>query len=258
MSANPHPPLPGTTPRQVQLFATCLAESFYPDVLRDSVVVLEHVGVTVGFPGEQTCCGQPLFNSGFHRDARAVARGFLAAFRDREGDIVSPSGSCVDMVRHHFAELFPENDPDHALALETAGRTYELTEYLVRVLEITDVGARFPHRVTYHASCHHLRGLGLRTEAKQLLGAVRDIELIPLEEEEACCGFGGAFSVIYPEVSRAMMAAKVRAVVASGAEAVVACDAGCLMNIAGGLRKVGASTRPMHLVQVLASGRSGR
>ena len=252
------PPPPGPAPRQVQLFATCLAESFYPDVLRDTVAILEYLGVTVGFPGGQTCCGQPLFNSGFHRDARAVARGFLAAFRDHQGDIVSPSGSCVDMVRHHFADLFPEGDPDHALARKTAGRTYELTEYLVRVLGVTDVGARFPHRVTYHASCHQLRGLGLREEAKQLLGAVRDIELVPLEEEETCCGFGGAFSVIYPEVSRAMMDAKVRAVVASGAEAVVACDAGCLMNIAGGLRKAGAATRPMHLVEVLASGRGGR
>jgi L-lactate dehydrogenase complex protein LldE len=252
-------PLPsGSDVRQVQLFATCLAESFYPDVLRDTVRVLEHLGVEVGFPGGQTCCGQPLFNSGFQSDARAVARGFLAAFRDHEGDIVSPSGSCVDMVRHHFADLFPEGDPDHHLALETADRTYELTEYLVRVLEVTDVGARFPHRVTYHASCHQLRGLGLREEARQLLGEVRDIELVPLEEEESCCGFGGAFSVIYPEVSRTMMEAKVRAIVASGAEAVVACDAGCLMNIAGGLRKAGASTRPMHLVEILASGRGER
>ena len=162
------------------------------------------------------------------------------------------------MVRHHFADLFPDGDPDHALARETAERTYELTEYLVRVLEVTDVGARFPHRVTYHASCHQLRGLGLREEAKQLLRGVRDIELVPLEEEESCCGFGGAFSVIYPDVSRAMMDSKVRAIVASEAEAVVACDAGCLMNIAGGLRKAGASARPLHIAQVLASGRGER
>lgn len=244
----------GSVDRQVQLFATCLAESFYPDVLRDTVGILERLGVAVGFPRGQTCCGQPLFNSGFHRDARAVARGFLAAFRDHVGDIVSPSGSCVDMARHHFADLFPEGDPDHTLALETAGRTYELTEYLVRVLGVTDVGARYAHRVTYHASCHQLRGLGLREEAKQLLRAVRDIELVPLPDEESCCGFGGAFSVIYPEVSRAMMEAKVQSVIASGAEAVVACDAGCLMNIAGGLRKAGASARPLHIVQVLARG----
>ena len=252
------PPSSGGAGRRVQLFATCLAESFYPDVLRDAVGILEHLGVTVGFPGNQTCCGQPLFNSGFHEDARSVARGFLAAFRDHEGDIVSPSGSCVDMVRHHFADLFPEGDPDHALALETAGRTYELTEYLVRVLGVTDVGARFAHRVTDHASCHQLRGLGLREEAKQLLRAVRDIELVPLPDEESCCGFGGAFSVIYPEVSRAMMEAKVRSIIASRAEAVVACDAGCLMNIAGGLRKAGASARPLHIAQVLASGRGER
>jgi L-lactate dehydrogenase complex protein LldE len=247
-------PPSGSARRQVQLFATCLAESFYPGVLRGTIALLERLGLAVGFPGGQTCCGQPLFNSGFQRDAHSVARGFLAAFRDHEGDIVSPSGSCVDMVRHHFAELFPEDDPDHAVAVSTAGRTFELTEYLVRVLHVTDVGARFAHRVTYHASCHQLRGLGLREEAKQLLGAVRDIELVPLPEEESCCGFGGAFTVIYPEVSRAMVEAKVRAIVASGAEAVVTGDAGCLMNIAGALRKAGAAVRPLHLVEVLASG----
>jgi L-lactate dehydrogenase complex protein LldE len=244
--------------RQVQLFTTCLAESFYPDVLRGMVGVLEHLGVRVGFPEGQTCCGQPLYNSGFQSDARVVARGFLSAFRDREGAIVSPSGSCVDMVRHHFPDLFPEGDPEHALARETAARTFEFTEYLVRVLGVTDVGARFAHKVTYHASCHQLRGLGLREEAKQLLAAVRDIHLVPLEEEESCCGFGGAFSVIYPEVSRAMMDSKVRAIAASGAEAVVACDAGCLMNIAGGLRKLGSSIRPMHVVEVLATFVGGR
>jgi len=137
-----------------------------------------------------------------------------------------------------------------------AQRTYEFTEFLVRILNITDVGAFFPHKVTYHASCHGLRGLGLRTEAKQLLGAVRGLEMIPLNEEETCCGFGGVFSVVYPEVSRVMMQNKVQNIIATGAEAVVASDAGCLMNIGGGLRKAGSAIKVLHTIEVLAASES--
>jgi L-lactate dehydrogenase complex protein LldE len=222
-------------------------------MLEQTVAILERLNVRVVFPTGQTCCGQPLYNSGFKNDARPVARGFLKAFGRDDAPIVSPSGSCVDMVRHHFLDLFPEDAPEGEHAREIAARTYELTEYLVRVLHVTDVGARFPRKVTYHPSCHYLRGLGLRSEAKLLLAAVRDLELIPLEEEETCCGFGGVFSVVFPEVSRAMMEAKVRNVIRSGADAVVACDAGCLMNIAGGLYRAGSSIRAMHVVEVLAS-----
>lgn len=239
--------------RRVQIFATCLGECFYPRMLEQTVAILDRLDVSVEFPAGQTCCGQPLYNSGFKNDARAVARGFLKAFSRGNAPIVSPSGSCVDMVRHRFLDLFPEGAPEHAQALEIAARTHEITEYLVRVLNVTDVGARFPRKVAYHASCHYLRGLGLREEAKRLLSAVRDLELLPLEEEETCCGFGGVFSVVFPEVSRAMMEAKVRNVMHSGADAVVACDAGCLMNIAGGLRRAGSNVRAMHVVEVLAS-----
>jgi L-lactate dehydrogenase complex protein LldE len=229
--------------RHVQLFSTCLGEQFYPRMLEQMLAILERLDVAVEFPAAQTCCGQPLFNSGFANDARAVARGFLRAFAKSDAPLVSPSGSCVDMVRHHYLDLFPEGTPEHELAREIAARTYELTEYLVNVLSVKDVGARFPHKVTYHASCHYLRGLGLRTEAKTLLGAVRDLELIPLAD----------FSVVYPEVSRAMMESKVQSVVKSGADTVVACDAGCLMNIAGGLRKAGSNVRAMHIIEVLAA-----
>ena len=240
-------------PRAVQLFVTCLGEQFYPNVLQQMVAILERLGLAVEFPAAQTCCGQPLYNSGFHEQARGVARGFLHAFGEGDTPIVCPSGSCVDMVRHHFLELFPPGSAEHARARNVAGRTFELGEYLVRQLGITDVGARFPHKVTYHASCHQLRGLGLVTEAKQLLAAVADLELVPLPEEETCCGFGGVFSVLYPEVSRAMMQAKVRHIVGTGAAAVVACDAGCLMNIAGGLRGERSDVRALHLIEVLAA-----
>lgn len=238
---------------RAQLFITCLAEQFYPQVLEQMVGLLEKLGVGVMFPTGQTCCGQPFYNSGFQGEARKMARQWLKVFADEGTYVVSPSGSCVDMVRHHYLELFPEGTPECALAHDLAGRTFEFTDFLVNVLGVTDVGARYPHRVTYHASCHQLRGLGLRQEAKQLLAAVQEIELLPLPEEETCCGFGGVFSVIYPEVSRAMMEAKVQHILSTGAEALVACDAGCLMNIGGGLRKAGSQVKALHLIEVLAA-----
>jgi L-lactate dehydrogenase complex protein LldE len=238
---------------QVQLFITCLAEQFYPGTLEKLVRLLERLDITVEVPAAQTCCGQPLFNSGYQGEARQLAASWLELFGASPAPIVSPSGSCVDMVRHHYPELFPEGLPEHDLARDLASRTFELSEFLVHQLQVTDVGAHFPHRVTYHPSCHLLRGLGLRQEAKQLLGAVHDLELVPLQDEETCCGFGGVFSVIYPAVSKAMMEAKVKNIQATGAEAVVACDAGCLMNIGGGLRRAGSQVRALHLIDVLAS-----
>ncbi len=238
---------------KAQLFITCLAEQFFPGTLKRMVTVLERLGVQVAFPEAQTCCGQPFFNSGFHTQARDLARKWLTVFGQTDGYIVSPSGSCVDMVRHHFPHLFPPATPEHQRAVEVAARTVEFTQFLVNELKVTDVGARFPYKVTYHASCHLLRGLGAREEPKRLLGNVHGLKLIPLPGEETCCGFGGAFSVIYPEVSQAMMEAKVRAITETGAEAVVACDAGCLMNIAGGLRQANSPVRAMHLIDVLAA-----
>jgi L-lactate dehydrogenase complex protein LldE len=238
---------------KVQLFATCLAEQFSSGVLEKMVVLLEGLGVQVFFPPDQTCCGQPFFNSGFQAEARKLARRWLRVFGPSDGYIVSPSGSCVDMVRHHYPELFPADTPEGVLAREVAARTFEFSQFLVNELKVTDVGARFPHKVTYHASCHLLRGLGVRDEPKQLLRAVEGLELVPLTGEDICCGFGGVFSVIYPEVSRMMMEAKVRDIQASGAEVVVACDTGCLMNIGGGLRRAGSPVKALHLIEVLTA-----
>lgn len=236
-----------------QLFITCLQEQFLPGALRGMVAVLERVGVRCELPAEQTCCGQPLFNSGFQRRAAGVARHWLEVFGETDGYIVAPSGSCVEMVRKHYPGLFPVGSAERALAERTAERTFELSQFLVDVLGVTDVGAYFPHRVTYHASCHLLRGLGARDEPTRLLEAVRGLELVPLAGATTCCGFGGTFSVINPEVSEAMMQAKLRSITESGAEVVVACDAGCLMNIAGGLRKAGSPVRAMYLAELLAS-----
>jgi L-lactate dehydrogenase complex protein LldE len=177
----------------------------------------------------------------------------LKVFGRTPGYIVAPSGSCVEFVRHRYPELFPAGTPEHALAQDISRRTFEVTEFLTRVLKVTDVGACFPHRVTYHASCHLLRGLGLRDEPKQLLAAVRGLEYVPLAEEETCCGFGGIFSVVYPEVSRAMMLEKLRNIQASGAEYVVVGEPGCLMNIAGGLQRIGSPIKAVSLIEVLAA-----
>lgn len=237
---------------RAQLFITCLADQFFPDTLKHMAQLLTRLGVEISFPERQTCCGQPFFNSGFVSQARPLARNWLDLFDADEAYVVSPSGSCVDFVRHHLPDLFPVDSNEHVRALALAERTYEFSQFLVNVLRVTDLGAVFPIRVTYHASCHLLRGLGAHDEAKRLLRAVQDSELVPLNEEETCCGFGGAFSVIFPEVSGAMMNAKVRNIEASGAQVVVACDAGCLMNIRGGLERAGSRIRAMHLIDLLA------
>lgn len=239
---------------KAQLFITCLAEQFFPGVLEKMVGLLEKLGVEPVFPAEQTCCGQPLYNSGFQDQARQLAAKWVQTFSQSDLPVVSPSGSCVDMVRHHYPVLFPPGTSEHAQAIELAGRTYEFSEFLVNQLGQVDVGAEFPHRVAYHASCHLARELGVRQEPLQLLRAVRGLELVALEDAETCCGFGGVFSVVYPEVSRAMLRDKINHIRASNAEVVVACDAGCLMNIGGGLQRVGSPIRAMHLIEVLAAG----
>lgn len=238
---------------KAQLFITCLGDQFYTATLQNMTRILEDLGVELIFPHEQTCCGQPLFNNGFDDQTRGVALNFMRAFGKSDAPIVGPSGSCVSMIKHHYEELFAPGTPEHALAVDIASRTFEFTEYLVHVLQVTNVGAAYPHKVTYHASCHYLRELGMKTEAKTLLMQVDGLELVPLQDEETCCGFGGAFTVTYPEVSRAMMENKVKNILATGADTVVMCEPGCLMNVAGGLRKAGAKVRASHMIDVLAS-----
>ena len=238
---------------RAQLFITCLGDQFYTGTLQNMTYLLEHLGIELVFPAGQTCCGQPLFNNGFEDQTRAVALNFMRVFGQSDAPIVGPSGSCVSMVKHHYPELFPAGTPEHSLALEISARTFEFTEYLVNVLKVTDLGASYAHKVTYHASCHYLREMGLKSEAKSLLNAVKGLELVQLDEEETCCGFGGAFTVTYPEVSRAMMENKVRNIITSGADTVVMCEPGCLMNVAGGLHKAGSNIRAMHIIDLLST-----
>lgn len=236
----------------VQLFITCMGENLLPEVVEKMVLLLERLGVRCEFPEKQTCCGQPFFNSGFQAEGREMARRWMRAFADTEGHIVAPSGSCVEFVKHRYPGMFPVGSAEHERAVLIAGRVLEFSQYLVNVLKVTDVGASFPHRVVSHYPCHLTRGLGVRSEPLELLRAVRGLELVALDESETCCGFGGIFSVVYPEVSKAMMETKVKNIVASGAEVVVVSEPGCLVNIRGGLVKAASRVRAMHLVEILA------
>jgi L-lactate dehydrogenase complex protein LldE len=235
----------------VSLMITCLGDALFPQVGVATVKLLRRLGVQVDFPTAQTCCGQPHFNSGYHDEARLLAKHTIEAFA-RSGLVVAPSGSCAAMVKLEYLELFHDDPVWRPLAEDLARRTHELSDFLVNVLKREDVGAHFPGRVTYHMACH-LRGLGLVNEPVRLLEHVRGLELVPLERADECCGFGGSFSVRFPGISGAMVQDKASFIEKTNVDAVVATDAGCLMNIAGCLRRRGSRVRALHLAEVLAS-----
>ena len=236
---------------RVSLFITCLVDQFFPEVGMSAVSVLRKLGVEVDFPAEQTCCGQPAFNSGFTSEARDLAKRFIGIFEKSEY-VVAPSGSCTSMVRVFYPELF-EGDPEwHQRAMSLASRTYEFTEFLVKVLKVEDVGAGFEGKIALHQSCHLLRELNVKTEPQTLLRAVKGIELVDLERAETCCGFGGLFSIKYPHISGGILQDKIDSVRKSGADVVVASDVGCLMHIAGGLSRQSCAATTMHIAELLA------
>jgi L-lactate dehydrogenase complex protein LldE len=238
---------------KVSLFITCLVDQFFPEVGMSVVSVLRRLGAEVDFPADQTCCGQPAFNSGFSSEARDLAKRFIAIFENSEY-VVAPSGSCTSMVRVFYPELF-RDDPDwHKRAESLASRTYEFTEFVVNVLGVEDVGAAYHGKVALHQSCHLLRELNVRTEPQRLLRSVKGIELVELERAEACCGFGGLFSIKYPHISGGILQDKLDSVEKSGAAVVVASDVGCLMHIAGGLSRQAAAATTMHIAELLAKG----
>src|SRR5580700_3164025 len=240
---------------RVALFITCLADQFYPAVGLAALKVMRSLGVEVSFDPAQTCCGQPAFNTGFRDEARAVAAKTLDLF-SRSGApdyVVSPSGSCTSMIRVFYPELF-EHDPVRLRqAQDLAARVFEFSEFLVKVLKADDVGASFPHRIAYHDSCHLLRELGVSDEPRRLLKSVRGAELVELQDHRLCCGFGGTFSVKFPEVSVAMGEDKLKAAGAAGAEYLVANDSGCLMHLAGLIHRQGLPLKTMHIAEVLAA-----
>ncbi len=238
---------------RVSLFVTCLVDQLWPSVGRATVEVLRRAGCEVEFEARQTCCSQPAFNSGYRDEARSVARGLLDLYERSSADaIVLPSGSCTAMV-HHLTELFAPGERDRERAERLAARTHELSGFLVRVLGITDVGASFEGRVTWHDACHGLRDLGLREEPRALLSRVQGLELVETRSCDTCCGFGGTFSVKYPEISTAILDQKLQAVEEAGVRAIVSGDASCLLQIGGRLARCRSPIRTIHLAEVLAS-----
>jgi L-lactate dehydrogenase complex protein LldE len=230
---------------RVALFVTCVNDLVYPQTGKAVVTILERLGHRVEFPLAQTCCGQMHANSGYRAEALPLVRNYVAAFADYDA-VVAPSGSCVAMVRDSYPRLVPD-------AAEVAGRTYELSEFLVDVLGVTDVGAAYPHRVTYHPTCHGLRILRLGDKPVRLLRAVRGLELVDLPEAEECCGFGGTFALKNKGVSTAMLGDKCAAIRSTGAEVLAAADNSCLAHIGGGLTRQGDPVRAVHYAEILAS-----
>jgi L-lactate dehydrogenase complex protein LldE len=236
---------------RVSLFVTCLVDQLWPSVGTSTVEVLRRAGCEVAFDARQTCCGQPAFNTGYRDEARKLARRFVEIFENADA-IVSPSGSCTAMV-HHFHDLFERGDPLRARADAIAKRTHELGAFLVNVLGVEDVGASFRGRVTWHDACHSLRDLKIREEPRRLIRRVREAEFVEMSNADACCGFGGTFSVKYPEISVAILDNKIDAIEASGVRAVVSADASCLMQIEGRLKRKGSTVRAIHLAELLAA-----
>jgi L-lactate dehydrogenase complex protein LldE len=234
---------------RITLFIPCLVDYFYPATGIAMVEVLRRIGVEIDYRSSQTCCGQPAMNTGYRHEAHAVAGRWLKVF-DRSQYIVAPSGSCVSMVRNLYTELFDGGLSEEQKAL--CARTFEFSEFLVKILKVTDVGARFEERVTYHDACHLLRELGVKDEPRILLRNVRGLEFIELEDSSRCCGFGGTFAVKFPELSTAIVEQKVASIEKSGARYVVANDSSCLMNIEGYLRRHGSLVQSIHLTEILA------
>jgi L-lactate dehydrogenase complex protein LldE len=243
----------GAAPSRVSLFITCFNDTLFPRTGQAVVELLERLGIEVEFPIEQTCCGQMHFNSGYAEETIPLVRRFVRVFADSEV-VVSPSASCVGMVREYYARV-ASLAGDSGLAREVellAPRVVELTEFLLDRLGVEDVGAFFPHRVTYHPTCHGLRMLELGDKPLRLLRAVRGIEVLDLAQAEECCGFGGTFSVKNADTSIAMLTDKLRAILDTGAEVCVAADNSCLMHIGGGLSRQRAGVRTLHIAEVLA------
>jgi L-lactate dehydrogenase complex protein LldE len=237
---------------KVSLFVPCFVDQMTPHVAHAVVTVLERLGHAVEFRAAQTCCGQPSFNAGYWDEARAVAARTLDVFAGAEA-VVGPSGSCVAMLRVFYPQLMA-GTPQEGAAVDLAARVFEFGEFLVERLGVTDVGARFPHRVTYHDGCHGLRELRIREAPRRLLRAVRDLELVECDEPESCCGFGGLFSVKFPMISTAMAEVKGGSLARTGCDYVVSSDPSCQLQLDGWLARQAAGPRTIHIAEVLAAG----
>lgn len=236
---------------RVGLFVTCLVDLFRPNVGFAAVKLLQHAGCEVEVPSAQSCCGQPAYNSGDVDDARALARQVIAAFESYDY-VVAPSGSCTGMLKLHYPRLFVTDTPWQQRAVALAERCYELLSFMTDVLGVRKVDASFERTVTYHDSCSGLRELGIREQPRKLLAGVAGLTLSEMEEANVCCGFGGTFCVKYPEISGRMVGDKCASIGTSGAATVLGGDLGCLLNIAGALKRSGSAVTTYHAAEVLA------
>ena len=243
--------MPPTRPRRVALFVTCLVDLFRPSVGFAAVKLLEDAGCTVEVPPLQTCCGQPAYNTGDRATTRAIATQVIDAFEGYDA-VVAPSGSCGGMLSHHYPGLFDDDPVMKRRAENLAGRSYELMSFLVDVLGIKNVAARYDGAVTYHDSCSGLRELGVKEQPRGLLGSVQGLKLREMKTPEVCCGFGGTFCVKYPAISNAVVSEKASAIERSGARLLLGGDLGCLVNMAGKLQRIGSPVRVYHAAEVLA------
>jgi L-lactate dehydrogenase complex protein LldE len=237
-------------PINADLFVTCIVDQLFPEVGVSVVRVLRRLGVSVGFPKDQTCCGQAVYNSGFTREAKTLAERVLRQFRDSDY-VVAPSGSCSAMMRVFYQDLFEDDPALLAEAESLAARVYEFSEFLADVLGVEDPGASYEGTAVFHPGCHLLREMEVHEAPYALLRAVSGLELKDLEGAETCCGFGGSFSVKLPHISEGMLADKIANIRASQADTLVSCDMSCLMHIGGALSRQGINVRPMHLAQLL-------
>lgn len=245
---------PSPKDKRISLFVTCIVDMIYPQTGMSVVKILEHLGLEVDFPLDQTCCGQPAFNSGYHADAKTVATQFLHAFAEAEV-IVTPSGSCAAMVRE-YPELFADDPNLKALAEKMASITWEFTEFLVDGLGIHDIGARLPKKQTFafHDACHGLRLLGLEKASRELVGNMGNAEISEMNEADVCCGFGGLFAVKMANVSNAILQTKMEHINEVEADTIITGDASCLTQMNGGLSRQGSQKRVRHVADVLADG----
>jgi L-lactate dehydrogenase complex protein LldE len=239
---------------RIQLFGTCLVDTMFPETGEAAVRLLRHFGVDIGYPEGQTCCGKPADSGGYSRESRKAAEHFISVFEATDGPIVVPSGSCASMVKNHYPELFKDDPIMSQKAEVIANRTYELTQFLVKVLKAHEKGFSGNGRITYHSSCQLTRELGVREEPLLLLQSIRGAEFIHLPHSDRCCGFGGIFMAKLPEVSMALADEKVEAILSTGADTVTGCDHGCLMNIADAIRRRGSAVQVKHIASVLAEG----
>ena len=237
------------TSRKVYFYGTCLVDLFFPDAGMAGIQLLRQAGVEVVFPEGQTCCGQPAFNCGYWEEARAVARTQVALFPE-DLPVILPSGSCAGMMKKHYPELF-HGQPDEAQVQAFSGRVFELTQFLVNVLQVNLEDLGEPVKVTWHSSCHAVRDLGLKGEPQTLIAQLAQVELAPLTREHECCGFGGTFAVRHPEISGAMVADKALDAEATGATRILSTDGGCLMNVGGHLEAKQSPLRVQHIAEFL-------